>query len=1077
MKTLNTIVVAVALGAWPVVGFCGAAMAGAPVDPDVGTRYLADGAASSEQIFHGDLVKQGAGTNTLSLADVHASKGRIVVADGTMNLAGATSLNAPEKPWSVLSNAVVWLDASLSETVRFVEGSSVNVQDWLDVRETGDGSGENPFVYRRAVAITNIGHSATYAPDPNGWFPTYSPAAEGEKAYVDFGQYSSGRMVRFQNKSGSQWDVNPLRHAFVVIGTHDGHYGFIFNPGGDPVFVPQNYNSLVNCHLNNFIQSTVGWTALISGVFRVDGVVVDPVNTKPNGDYQLLDIRAGRSNWIVKGLFSHNLYSDDTNGYRQGGGRLCEIVLFDRTLEEPERLRVEAYLRHKWFGTKMPKTDYVVGANGTLEIDNSMGVGAELTITGEGSVTLAGGTLDMSDPFPLPLENGATYSATTAGVEVVSGGGTSLIKTGDGELVAGGIAPDTSKIEVRGGVLRLRQNIASSIPTNFCGYIEDPSFEAFADTTVGVSGWYLNSTGTHGWKTYGNNEQGLIAKWKPEGGYFNVAGMPYPDGNYVGGLHIRGGLQTTVTLPADGIYRLSYWLAVRPGNYDRYKGHEHLVMVDGIPVAEVKAWDSATKAWHLCSFRLPWLAAGEHTLVLASDGNNSSSATRTVNFNVTDSIMKDSQGKTIEGNLVGMVDDFHVDWIESGEGEVVVSNSSFEVTSFSARGYERFPADLGGWEYVSTNETNEIFLEQVWNGRSMVHPASDGCRILNIVKLAQIGQNVTFPTAGTYVLTCAAGSVTTDVANNTGSLLFTLGGTTIGTLQPSAVMKTYSFSFDVPEDNYTAKLVIAGQVANSVVSIDDIRIAKRASYVVAENSFASAGWSVYTEPSETYDGNGVVEWLTADPASWGSVKYGDDGNRVGIRNRASVSRTVAFPEAGVYRLSIAAIGRFYRYDDAHLSDPGILTRYNGNEFAAWVAKGGVTNVIGRFGVDDRERFVTHRFVFELPEGGNWTIGFSGLKESVIKDTPYESSSGGVLDGLVIEKVVAGAKPGIPEKAEINVAEGARLALDFIGTNTAYTVRYAGRSYSGDINANTCPEFVIGSGAIFVQPKGTLLMIR
>jgi hypothetical protein len=549
----------------------------------------------------------------------------------------------------------------------------------------------------------------------------------------------------------------------------------------------------------------------------------------------------------------------------------------------------------------------------------------------------------------------------------------------------------------------------------------------------------------------------------------------------VGVLHITGSLETTVTLPADGVYRLSYWLAIRPGNNCNYRGHEHRVLIDGIPVAQVKAWDSSYN-WHRCSFRLPRLTAGEHTLVLASDLNNSKETSmRTVAFDVTDSIMKNSYGNIITGNIVGMVDDFHVDWIEPGEDEVAMSNASFEVTSFSARGYEMFPSDLVGWEYVSTNASNQIFTDQVWNDRSMVHPASDGCRILNIVNLAQIGQNVTFPKAGTYTLTCAAGSVDRDVADNVGSLLFTLDGTTIGTLRPNAVMKTYSFSFDVPEDNYTAKLVVAGQVANSVVSLDDIRIAKHSTSYVVENTFTSDGWSVYEEPSEIHDGNGKVEWLTTglSDVAWGAVVYGNDVNRVGIRNRASIWRTVAFPEAGTYRLSVASIGRFYRYNDMYLSDPGILARYSGNEFNAWVAKGGVTNVIGRFGVDDRERFVTHRFLFELPEGGDWKVGFSGLKQSErkVQGSNNHYSNGGVLDGLVIEKVTAAAKPELSEKVEINVAAGAKLALDYIGTNTASTVRYAGRSVTGDINADTCPDFVTGVGSLFVLPKGTLILFR
>ena len=82
----------------------------------------------------------------------------------------------------------------------------------------------------------------------------------------------------------------------------------------------------------------------------------------------------------------------------------------------------------------------------------------------------------------------------------------------------------------------------------------------------------------------------------------------------------------------------------------------------------------------------------------------------------------------------------------------------------------------------------------------------------------------------------------------------------------------------------------------------------------------------------------------------------------------------------------------------------------------------------------------------------------------------------MLDGLVIERVTAKAKPTLP-KAAIEIADGATLALDYIGTNEVDTVRFAGRSYSGEINAQTCPAFITGQGALFVQPKGTLIMFR
>lgn len=1034
--------------------YAGTARVVGPVDPCGATLYLSGNNADSPVVFNGDLVKQGAGELTVSQSGIHAANGRIVVANGTLVVSDVQS-SSPEKPLQVLSKAEIWLDASMPETIDLVEGSSVNVRQWRDVRETGNGTAQNPYSRARAVSFTNFSHSAEFAPDPAGWFPAYRPSSGNELAHVDFGRYSSGRTVVFKNPDGTDMTIGYLRHAFVVLGTHDGHYGFIFNPGGSVVYVPGNYRDLTNCVLDSaFVQSTTGWTTLLSGLFRVDGVVVDPVNSaKPNGGYQLLDIQPGKDGWSVDGLFSHDAIANPTDGYRQGGGRLCEIILFSFPLEESDRLKVEAYLRSKWFLGRTSTLSYAVGVDGAL--------------------SLASGKLDMPDPVALSVQNAGVYDATADGIVCTEASGSSLVKKGDGELVVSEVLQDVGSVEIQGGTLRIRQGVSSpvSVPSDLSGRIADPSFEAFADVYVGSGGYELNAQ-KYGWSTYGVNENAYVAKLNPEGGNFNVAGGSFPDGNHVGVLHIRGGLQTSVTIPSDGIYRLSYSLAQRPG----YKGHEHRVLIDGIPVAQVKAWDSAN-AWHRYSLRLPWLSAGEHTLVLSGDPNNSKDS-RTANFKVSDSIMSD-----VTGNIVALVDDFKVDWVEPGFGYVPVNNASFELASFSARGYETNPV-LECWEYVSSNQSNRVVLEQTWNGRNTLRPASDGCRIANLYNQVQIGQTLLFPKAGTYTLTFAAATASgDDVASAKGSLRFVLGGIEVAVVAPDEIMKTYGFTFNVPEDGYTAQLVIAGLASGSVVSLDDIRICGTGDEVLAQNTFAYEGWSSFKPTSEIDQGSGQVDWLPSSnkdiQASWGDVAFGFDDFRVGIRNKASVWRSVTFPSSGTYRLSVSSIGRFYRAYDKHLDDPGILTRYSGNEFNVWVAKGGVTNIIGTFGVDDRERFVTHRFLFELPEGGEWVVGFSGLKESERKipgNSAYHSN-GGILDGLIIEKVVAKALPTIPEKVEIGVAEGAKLALDFIGTNAAGIVRYAGRFRTREISARTCPEFVTGTGVLYVQPKGTVIVVR
>ena len=79
--------------------------------------------------------------------------------------------------------------------------------------------------------------------------------------------------------------------------------------------------------------------------------------------------------------------------------------------------------------------------------------------------------------------------------------------------------------------------------------------------------------------------------------------------------------------------------------------------------------------------------------------------------------------------------------------------------------------------------------------------------------------------------------------------------------------------------------------------------------------------------------------------------------------------------------------------------------------------------------------------------------------------------------LDLVEVAPKAKPTIPQAATIEVADGATLALDYLGTNEVAFVRHAGRNYSGDINAQTCPAFITGVGALYVRPKGTVIMFR
>lgn len=1059
----------------------GCALAACALAVGAGVARLPDaGAASGPRTFTGELRKQGPGTTSVARDDLCAvGAARLVVADGTLAVAAVDGAPPPLPAPAALDAAALWLDAARPATILPADGVAGTVGTWLDARETGDGSAANPYVRPRAVAFTNLAHSAAYAPDPEGWFPRYVPASGGACAYVDFGRYSSGRNVRFAAADGSGFAVGGVRQAFAVLGTQDGGYGFVFNPGSHhAVFVPKSYKTLAEGTLPTaFLQPAGGWRTLASGLFRVDGRPVDPSVSGPNGGYQLLDITPGRDGWHVEGLFSYNAIANDNDGYRQGGGRLCEVILFASPLDESNRVAVAAYLQRKW-GTRGAALSLATAGAGRV-LKTGDGGWTLATLDGSESretprVALAGGSFDGAQPVAFEALAGTTLAASATGVvaaaEAPAG---TVVKTGTGTLAVDALAPDVAHLAVREGTLRFAPRAfgASAFPTNLVGAIEDPSFEAFADAGIkpDTDRSLKPDAPTHGWRSVrleGSTEDGKVTRWTDDPAahyYYNVPGQRYPDGVYCGVLHIRGGLETALTLPADGVYRLSFWIAQRPG----YVGHETHIQIDGEEVAQVQTRE---KAWQPCAFRLPWLAAGVHTLTLRSDANNSKA-------------YRDATGgdsTVIPGNTVALVDDFRVDWLEAGTADVTLANPSFESAPFAfGRTYLENPASLGGWACETAGAADAVVVERIGNGRETALRPAEGCRHLVLHGAARIAQTVRVARAGTYRLSFAAASTAADArtTNTRAEIGVFWNGASCGTVRTTDWTRRYAFTVQVAADNAAVELAFAG--GGSLVALDDVRLEALDTVAVLDETFtregALADWTCVGEPSEIHDGAGLVEGQREDriPGAWCDVDY-DDRHCVGVRNRATLARTVTFPEAGTYRLSVAAIDRFYRYNGR----PEELNLFGGQEFRAWYARGGVTNEIGRFAPDTRERWVRHAFLFEVPEAGEGEIGFSGLKESVQKiagSTRY-FSCGGLLDGIVVEKVARAAAPTLPKDLDIDVDEGASLALDAPVTNEVRTVRYAGRFHAGVLDAATCP-FITGPGALFARPRGTLLLVR
>ena len=131
----------------------------------------------------------------------------------------------------------------------------------------------------------------------------------------------------------------------------------------------------------------------------------------------------------------------------------------------------------------------------------------------------------------------------------------------------------------------------------------------------------------------------------------------------------------------------------------------------------------------------------------------------------------------------------------------------------------------------------------------------------------------------------------------------------------------------------------------------------------------------------------------------------------------------------------------------------------------------MTNMIGTVNSYDG-KFRRYVFPFRIDEPGDYVLDLQGRGNDADDTTTF-------FDGLSIERrtenIVCDAI--VPARARLNVAQGARVRLDFAGTNRVASVRYAGRPFTGVVDERSCPEFVAGAGALYVAPSGTVVLFR
>lgn len=1033
--------------------------------PEAATSNLTDRLLVSE----GTLNKTGAGTLAVAVSNLTVQTGgAIAVRSGALRVEHDTnSIAAPAPcPLDVLAQAAFWVDAT-TNVVTVSSNGNTYADTWLDAREPDP---EAPYVYTRAVASlskTNIVPEVQMNAGPDSHQPS-----------VWFGRFGSLRWMSWTTPGGAQADIANICHAFVVHGVFLS-YGFVLGTQSNP---PDFHTSdFSNGGISAPIWSATEWqtTAVRQGRTYQDGERIDGSLVQPKPGWQLLEVALGSRTAHASNFFNDR--NIDFSGKRLGGDNLCEVVIFTNRLSETDRLRVQSYLLQKWLTPKpITALSAAASASGTVIADVSSAAKMTARLTGDGalskqgngslilddvpevmsvfrSAALLAGVLDARVPVPLTLSAGDRVTASNTVITVAANAGDGqIVKEGSGTVTLTSLPSDLASLTVSAGVLVLTPPSAStSVVTQTGGSVSNANFELVPNTANRQV--IPNGTTYCGWTALSPSVTGgpdnAVFIFNKTAGTAELWPCSYdaPEGLQVLALKRDSSASTTLTLPTAGIYELSFYTSGRSG----YGYHEFdLCLVHGTETNRVATVQTTPAPYVRQSFRLPWLEAGDHTLLLNRNGQGVDS--------------------------LGTVDDLKVQLVSAvPEENLRIFNGDFELT-----GYPRNPTSfttsnlVPGWAFTAstTNMTTSGITMPGSSAYFYTPSTAYGSVMLGLVSNGIASTALTLP-AGTYRLQGGVCnwpcSVNGKNLSGTQQVKATVtrsdsASVVLGTVTTNAgILSTtvWPTAFTVT-NNEVVTLSLAGQTASAGGLVDNLLLVPQTNAIVLNGNFeGSANWTfVFNQAVQPKD-NATYNSLSASN-DYGLAFY--DGTRRLLLVQTGIAyQDIQIPAPGLYRLVFHAAQRCpLTYGNA----------YGHNPVRAWLAQGGATNVIGWTRVDDTP-LVRREFLFQVAAAGTYRFGLQGMTDNSPAFPGTDQNA--LIDGVSIEPAtnVGDAGFALPRELQLTVASGARLQLSYVGTQTVDSVSYAGRFVTGLMTQESCPAFISGPGALFAFPKGSAIFIR
>ena len=1069
---------------------------------------------------YGTLDKTGEGRLVVPTSTLRDST------DFTMNVRGGTvAITASgepaefssEPPAVISSKAAIWLDANVN-----VDLDGDNVVAWRDRRETKTAT---PYDYPRA-------RSREYAAG-NG-YPWL--AGEAGRRKVDFGGYKNGRYMAMLNTNSSDTATATLldnfRHIFLVheILTNACYaLGYVsgVSPDGGLVFHPGSSAASTN----DVITSPSDGRKSIHGRLERNGLLIDSTTEKPITGMQLYDWHFTGATGSAKEYAGLGNFSALCNGIysgRQGGGILSEIIAFREWLSEEERIEIAGYLMKKWGIAS------AASPSGQPQVHTAEGATVEapvntVDVRGEGryAPTLSGGEMEQIDvdgladfhgtldlpyaqamrtmeEFPLEVAAGDRLEVTNSFDGIVltrysDQDAGALTKDGIGGAIIHSIPSGVTNLNVNGGILRLapRTWAATVAPgTNVAASIKNANFEAATGTKYIAAKWGSGidtdpfsytpafSWAGEAWKT----PDGLYsAGWVWIGTGANYANAPTPDGAYRITFYGQTfAYQTNIEVSVAGIYELSF-LAQHYSSL----GDAHPVLeialgeADGTPegtnmvvLAEVQSFND--RGWARYRYVTPFLTAGTHHLRI---GNTPDTCQSRKHTNLDDISLR-------------LVSRRSTAWaVPNGDFETLAHTNALPTTNMIAK--------AAGWTFTQGAWGTDTTLPGAFVLRYGTSIAKDtpicastehhlGHTQLALIKGSTAETTFKPLQAGIYRLRGRIGMLNIGNLNGINTRSSPLVKVTCRqgegaevTLDSRYAQKrtfaTVVWNTDVTfaDTNTTVTLTLSNTTDNSVALIDDLEfvpaheVREDFNAIVKNGNNFSSNWMFFDNRVEgdTKSAAGNVTDIGTS-VYYGHNRYRNNASGARIIDRGAMYQNVTFPGPGRYRLKWHARARADVRDATYTAN-----FYYGKKSALRVvlAEGGVTNTLFE-GSTATTNFVGYECSFDIADASKtYALGFMGANDPSVSGVNDQSS---YICNLKCERIgeagLTCTSFAVDSAMSINIATGAKIELDYAGTNKVASLRLAGRRVTGVVDAQSHPFFVVGTGALYVKPRGMVI---